>query len=522
MNDERVYRRRMGVWLVALASAVTLAATGCGDDNNNGKRDGGRTDAGDAGDVGDVGDAGPMDAGDAGPMDAGDTGPGGPGALLQVIHESPDPAAQMVDVYVNGELFIDDFTYRTATPFTQVPAGVDLSIQVAPSDSTSAADSIATLGPINLNQGGSYVGIVNGLVDPSVVPGADLGSSAALNLAVLDNARTQSSGDQMNEAVWFNAVADAGAVDISADRGAEVIDKIAYGQFSDYGSLSDGIHPLDILRSTSQRRLDSFQTRDLSGGPPVVAVVSGVLTDDPALPDFRIYTYGPDGGPGTRLLQAGRLQVMHNSPDPALSAVDVYVDGEKIADNVTFQQATPFLSFPSEMPLEIALAPGDSSSANDAVKTFDRTLGEGGSYLAPAIGYLNPSDQAMRLRLPTGITRELALQGDKVEFKAFHGVPDAPPIDIVTAAGKVTLVDDLAYSQFSQFVSVDPGNYILNVTTADQSQTLQTLPVDLSQAGGSAFNLVASGLLDPPAGGPSFAILQVLPDGTVTVLKPSP
>ena len=63
-------------------------------------------------------------------------------ARLQVIHNAADPAAAEVDIYVNGDLFLDDFAFRSATPFVDVPSGVELVIGVAPGTSTSASDVI--------------------------------------------------------------------------------------------------------------------------------------------------------------------------------------------------------------------------------------------------------------------------------------------------------------------------------------------------------------------------------------------
>ena len=61
-------------------------------------------------------------------------------ARVQIIHNSPTPN---VDVYANADLLLDNFVFRTATPFIDVPAGVDINIGIAPAGSTSSADAIA-------------------------------------------------------------------------------------------------------------------------------------------------------------------------------------------------------------------------------------------------------------------------------------------------------------------------------------------------------------------------------------------
>lgn len=92
---------------------------------------------------------------------------GGGTARLQVIHNCADAAAAVVDVYVNGgaEPFLNDFAFRTATPFVDVPAGVDLEIGIAPGNSTGPGDIIAALNStFNLAEGQTYVLVANGIV----------------------------------------------------------------------------------------------------------------------------------------------------------------------------------------------------------------------------------------------------------------------------------------------------------------------------------------------------------------------
>ncbi|MBK7945469.1 MAG: DUF4397 domain-containing protein [Flavobacteriales bacterium] len=45
-------------------------------------------------------------------------------ARLQIIHNCADLNAAAVDVYVNGGIVFDDFAFRTATGFFDIPAGV--------------------------------------------------------------------------------------------------------------------------------------------------------------------------------------------------------------------------------------------------------------------------------------------------------------------------------------------------------------------------------------------------------------
>ena len=87
-------------------------------------------------------------------------------ASLQVIHNSADPGANSVDIYLDGTLAIDDFGFRTATPFIDVPAGVDVNIGVAPPNSNNVNDTIANIVAQFVN-GETYVAIASGVLNPA-------------------------------------------------------------------------------------------------------------------------------------------------------------------------------------------------------------------------------------------------------------------------------------------------------------------------------------------------------------------
>ncbi|WP_129583005.1 DUF4397 domain-containing protein, partial [Flavobacterium cyanobacteriorum] len=87
-------------------------------------------------------------------------------ARVQVIHNAADAAASVVDVYLNGEILINDFAFRTASSFVNAPAGTPITIVVAPGNSTSATEGIYTL-TTTLTANETYVIVASGIVSTS-------------------------------------------------------------------------------------------------------------------------------------------------------------------------------------------------------------------------------------------------------------------------------------------------------------------------------------------------------------------
>lgn len=167
-------------------------------------------------------------------------------AYLQVIHNAADPGAALVDVYVNGALALDDFAFRTATPFIELPAGVDIDVTVAPPTSASVADGIATF-TVNLAANTNYIAVANGVLDPSAFAANPDGVSTAFGLIIIPDARQSAeNGTEVDFAVLHGAT-DAPAVDVRlADGGAVLVPDAAYSDFSGYISVPPASYNVDI------------------------------------------------------------------------------------------------------------------------------------------------------------------------------------------------------------------------------------------------------------------------------------
>ena len=450
-------------------------------------------------------------------------------ADVQVIHNAADPAAATVDVYIDGTLTLDDFTFRSATPFVTLPSGVPLDVGIAPSTSTSVADTIKNF-TLTLADGGRYVAMANGLVGPGFAANPD-GRSTAFDLFIIDSIAETTAMGQV-DFIAFHGATDAPAVDVIARQVATLVDDASYGDATPYISVPAGSYILDVTPSAGSPIVATFEA-DLSGlgGGTAIVFASGFLdsTMNQNGPAFGLFAALSDGTVLTLpALSAARLQVIHNAADPAAATVDVYVNDALLLDDFAFRAATPYIDVPAGVMLNIGVAPGNSASAADTLKNFEVMLMNGNTYIAVANGVLNPASFAVNPDAqPTAFTlflqdmmRESATDPMMTDLRIVHGSSDAPTVDILT--GATNLADDVMYGDISAYLQVMPAVYTLDITPGNDNSTIvASFTADLSSLTGASAVVLASGFLDPSMNqnGAAFALIAVLADGTVIPLS---
>lgn len=458
-------------------------------------------------------------------------------ARLQVIHNAADPAAAVVDIYVNGELLLNDFAFRAATPFIDVPAEVQLNIGVAPGTSSSSADILATI-PVTLQRGKIYVAVANGVLDPNAFSANPDSRSIGFTLFAKDKMREKATWRRNVDLNVFHGATDAPGVDVrvTGKYSWTLVSDLSYGEFSGYRDLSPRKYQINITPAGDENTVVAAYEADLSGlaGGAAVVFASGFL--NPAANQngaaFGLFAALPNGTVvALPQITSARLQVIHNAADPAAEMVDVYVNGGLLLDNFAFRTATPFVDVPAGTPLEIGVAPGTSTGASDALATFTVTLTPGRTYVAMANGVLDPAGFAANPDgLPIGFSlypqegiSEKAPYGHFVSLVAFHGATDAPAVDVVPQLGKVLIpiIDNLAYGSFSDRRLLPAWKYILDVTPSGDNKTVvASFEADLRGLAGGAAIVFASGFLSPSANqnGAAFGLFAALPNGTVVAL----
>lgn len=218
-------------------------------------------------------------------------------ARVQVIHNSADAAAEVVDIYLDSDLALDDFAFRTATPFIDFPADVEVVIGVAPPNSTGSGDAIATF-PVTLADGETYVVVADGIVSPT---GYD--PAPAFGLQVYAMGREAATVGTNTDVLVHHGSTDAPTVDV-VETGAgagTIVDDLAYTDFQGYLELPTADYVLEIRDETGSVGVAAFgaplSTLGLEG-VALVVVASGFLnpannSDGPA---FGLWVALPSGG----------------------------------------------------------------------------------------------------------------------------------------------------------------------------------------------------------------------------------
>ncbi len=202
------------------------------------------------------------------------------------------------------------------------------------------------------------------------------------------------------------------------------------------------------------------------------------------------------------------VRVIHAVADAP--AVDVYVDGELVYEDVEFREASEYQEVPvgtqnvtvtpandSETVVyedEIDVEPGQTTVAVGGERTEN-----GGDFIARVLADdAAPADNESAVRLA-------------------HLAPEAPAVDVTVAETGDVLFDDVEFNDATEYETVPAGNYTLEVraaTDSDDGEVVETVNVTVED--GSAYTAVATGYLDTeeaPVDEP-FAV-EIYEDGTV-------
>ncbi|MEL6340260.1 MAG: DUF4397 domain-containing protein [Myxococcota bacterium] len=224
-------------------------------------------------------------------------------AELQAIHNSN--SAGDVDIYIGGDVAASAFTFRTATPFLNVPIPVDVEVTA-----TGMMDDVA---------GGAYLDLALTASTRTVaVAAGDLPfgmTGTSFRLFTQEVSSSVASGVELNV---FHGSTDAGPVDIqTAGMMANIADNLMFGMFAGVVPLTDMLDMVDlevVVDPDDTASVVSFSDVDVSGfaGTAVTVCASGLVGGSP---DFGLLAVSD-----ADTNDDGLAEVVLIAPDPAVAA----------------------------------------------------------------------------------------------------------------------------------------------------------------------------------------------------------
>lgn len=222
--------------------------------------------------------------------------------------------------------------------------------------------------------------------------------------------------------------------------------------------------------------------------------------------------------------QSRFIQIIHNSPDTALTELDIYLNDLLIADNIQFRSATAFLEIPDTVNnsnTTIFICPKNSENAINFY--YQAAIPpSAGNYLAVVSGTFFQAPYSPQQFFRIDFMANARITGstpNNADIVIYHGSDDSPTIDI----GEVGLnfpdiwIDDLSYGEFSNYRTLDDSIYRIGLYDEE------SIILAISYAGyfkgpehdGKAYSLIASGFQLPELNGfgPLFSMFIVGQEG---------
>lgn len=244
-------------------------------------------------------------------------------AKVQIIHNCADPAASVVDVYVNGALALNDFQFRSATPYLDLPGGTLLNIGIAPGNSTSVNDTLVNF-PVTFTSGSNYYVVASGVLNPGAFAANPSNLNTAFTLNVFAQAQLTGTTSDVFSLQFIHGCTDAPSVDVLVrNLSLALYSGVSYGSFGVGYVDAPVTNPLILDVTPAQQNENILVTylADITGlgNQSGLAFASGFLY--PAAnqngASFGVFVALANGTvvqlPDTAIAQ---LNVIHNCADP--------------------------------------------------------------------------------------------------------------------------------------------------------------------------------------------------------------
>lgn len=265
-------------------------------------------------------------------------------ARVQLVHNASDPKLTLVDVWVNGTKSINRWTYRTATPFQDLPSGIPLNVAVTAANSASPSNPLYTTTIPSLRPGRTYHIIATGVSESGFAenPGK---IDTSFRLVVLDDALERSPESGKSAVRIGHFATDAPTVNARNTTLGVVATGLKYLDVTPYRLFEPAVDTIWVINATEEKIIKGYIV-DLRGNDRAALFLASGFVNPAANKNgspFKMILVEPSGTVRSNLIEVDSVTSSVNDylqsmlavgPNPASSDVTVRFDAPAAGSNV--------------------------------------------------------------------------------------------------------------------------------------------------------------------------------------------
>ena len=402
-------------------------------------------------------------------------------ALVQFIHNSPDEALQLVDVWLNDSLWADNIEYHAATALTPVAAAPSSQWEVC-----AALDSSITYCTWNtaLEATTKHIFIFHGHLSTELY-----NPTRPIAVEQFNQALEWSASASSIDILFFHGATDLDTVDIAESQLFQLtaFDQLPYGSFSPYINLFTADYGWSILDETGNETMGEYALpiTELNWAGNAITIVTGGYfnqSNNNNGQPLGMWATTREGGPMVCLqpLQwnlSADVQFMHNSNAPASGSIHIETDEDVWISNLNAHEATPFIEFPAGKDVVLSVHSNLLGSPIDSIWSDTLHLFSGARYQLYWFGGSSPEEPAQLIIHPWEPTP--ILDENTMLLRLFHGSAYAPIVSLrADTTDQISLYEDITYGTVSDTMQLALVNDEWILFTEADSITAFQAPLD--------------------------------------------
>ncbi|MDZ4840274.1 MAG: DUF4397 domain-containing protein [Bacteroidota bacterium] len=427
-------------------------------------------------------------------------------ASIQFIHNSADPANAQIDVYLDGVRILNDFSFRTGTPFVSYTAG-NHRIAIAPSNSINESDSIYSLNEVfianentglmllGVNDPSKFIGILNYDINLRIIKLSDLPKTGVAGRATLS--LVHGTTDLKPFSVYGKSI---------KDPYVAFLDDIKYGELKGtFAPKALANYRFEIRNQNNFADKEYIANLNNYDGQVGIMFTSGFVTrnNNQTYNSFIYIVWASGQVVQLTRVPTARVIVINNSADTSYNFSNVYFDNFTRIDDLKFREQSGETTVPSgisrvsvgqkgkEFP-DSTFSKNMNLDSNTLYYFVISGVNNSANYKSNPDG-VNTKIQIYTYKNPRRISN--VLNNKDVIF--FNGSTDLAGIDLYLRPNLAPTFSGINYGQFSNYQTITPKPYNVDLTTkGDKNNELRSFRWNIALNDTTPGILLTSGFLD--------------------------